>query len=255
MAGQNRTGQFLNREIRKKGRSARAMFYFVTRYQNYSNFLDSQEVILRTWNNNFPPDAIEVKRNDDIFSYQHNRNPFIDYPQFVERITSLSNNSIAPVLSSLDVIQDTMIYGSVTAGIAADYRFTVVNRGNTTITLSQFSLSQPTLFSFVSGGNDTTISPGESLGLNIRFLSSTADSVRARLNFQSNVPGLSQVTVPIFVNDLIFNTVSEIGTSSISLFPNPVFDRLQLNLFPTLTEESTIELYSMRGEMLKKNES
>jgi hypothetical protein len=37
----------------------------------------------------FLPDAAEQVRNEDIFSLQNNRNPFIDYPQFAKRITSL----------------------------------------------------------------------------------------------------------------------------------------------------------------------
>ena len=62
----------------QKGASARALFYFVIRYQNYSNFLTSQETVLRTWHQNFPVSGIEQIRNDDIFSIQHNKNPFVE---------------------------------------------------------------------------------------------------------------------------------------------------------------------------------
>jgi hypothetical protein len=36
------------------------------------------------WHNFDPPDAREQERNDKIYSlFQHNRNPFIDHPEFV----------------------------------------------------------------------------------------------------------------------------------------------------------------------------
>jgi endonuclease I len=79
-----------------KGEVARAMMYFVLRYQDYSTFFAPQENIFRIWHPQFTPSAIEIKRNDDIYSYQGNRNPFIDHPEFLDRITLLAANSVAP---------------------------------------------------------------------------------------------------------------------------------------------------------------
>ena len=236
----------------QKGRSARAMFYFVLRYENYSNFLNSQESVLRTWHSTFPPDAIDIKRNNDIYSVQNNRNPFVDYPQFIERITSLSTVSTAAQISSLDVTQDTLIYGTVPANSNTDFQLVLVNRGNTQVLLSQFSLSQPAKFSFQGGGNDTTLNPGEALIVAIQYFSTTTDSVRASLNFQTNVSGLSQVSIPIFVNDLIFTGISEVGTNLFSIYPNPASDRIYLKFSDLIKGTSTIELYSVSGVLLQQ---
>lgn len=83
-----------------KGRVARAMMYFVTAYQDYSSYFAPQESILRQWNASFPVDNIDIDRNEGIFNFQHNRNPFIDYPQYLERIQVLSGNSVAPIQHS-----------------------------------------------------------------------------------------------------------------------------------------------------------
>lgn len=71
-----------------KGDVARAMFYFVTRYSNYSNFLtDKQEAILRVWAEADPVSDKERLRNSKIEQMQWNRNPFIDCPQLIHKIT------------------------------------------------------------------------------------------------------------------------------------------------------------------------
>lgn len=43
--------------------------------------------VLLKWHHEDPVDALERKRNDIIYQqYQHNRNPFIDHPEWAEDI-------------------------------------------------------------------------------------------------------------------------------------------------------------------------
>ncbi|HQK98048.1 MAG TPA: endonuclease, partial [Bacteroidia bacterium] len=116
-----------------KGETARAMFYFVMRYQNYNNFLNTQESILRQWHYQFLPTAVEEKRCDDIQFYQKNRNPFIDYPQFVDRINSFSTTSVAPVVNTIDLPTDSIQYGLIDASLNNVYKFWIVNNGNAVV--------------------------------------------------------------------------------------------------------------------------
>jgi endonuclease I len=89
-----------------KGDIARGFLYVVTRYQDeISNWpstgsegvhmLDFQTFpgfrpwalnMLRQWHQNDPVSQKEILRNNAIYSYQGNRNPFIDHPEFVEMI-------------------------------------------------------------------------------------------------------------------------------------------------------------------------
>ena len=77
-----------------KGRVARALFYFYTRYhdQNISNggfspaFWNQKLELLLDWNRRFPPGAEEKRRNDLVESFQGNRNPFIDDPALADRV-------------------------------------------------------------------------------------------------------------------------------------------------------------------------
>jgi len=67
-----------------KGDAARALFYFSVRYG--LEIPDEDEPAIRAWNVQDPPDAWEQARNDKIQALQHNRNPFVDHPEFVDRI-------------------------------------------------------------------------------------------------------------------------------------------------------------------------
>ncbi|MEF1164530.1 endonuclease, partial [Vibrio parahaemolyticus] len=42
--------------------------------------------MLKRWHKNDPVSAKEIRRNDLVFEFQGNRNPFIDHPEFVEQI-------------------------------------------------------------------------------------------------------------------------------------------------------------------------
>jgi endonuclease I len=84
-----------------KGDIARIIFYMSTRYEGNDGEMDLEVVdrnntfplaqhgklsTLLEWNLQDPPDAFERNRNDVIFSFQKNRNPFIDDPNFANLI-------------------------------------------------------------------------------------------------------------------------------------------------------------------------
>src|SRR4029434_10587822 len=85
----------------EKGDIARAMFYMAVRYSAAQSWTTDLELVngtpsgpqmaaldmLLQWHAADPPDAAERARNDRIFTdYQHNRNPFIDHPEWVSSI-------------------------------------------------------------------------------------------------------------------------------------------------------------------------
>jgi endonuclease I len=68
-----------------KGNVARAIFYFAVRYKGQIS--KREEDALRRWHEQDPVDEAERIRNDKIYELQGNRNPFIDYPELVSRIS------------------------------------------------------------------------------------------------------------------------------------------------------------------------
>jgi endonuclease I len=67
-----------------KGNLARSLFYFSVRYQ--IRIPDSEERVLRAWHQADPVDAEEQLRNNLVYKYQKNRNPFVDYPYLTRYI-------------------------------------------------------------------------------------------------------------------------------------------------------------------------
>ncbi|MFH0893098.1 MAG: endonuclease [Bacteroidota bacterium] len=227
-----------------KGTVARAMFYFCIRYQNYSNFLDTQEATLRNWFAMFPPTVIDKKRNEDIALIQHNRNPFIDYPQYLNRITSVSANSVATAHTAADVPVSTIDFGYVSGLTDHYYDYHFTNYGNQNVTFTQMSFSNPAILGFAGiSGADTTIAPGESLPLRVHLLSSAPQSVSEHLHVTCSAPGVGAVTIPIVAN--ITNAVLENQPAAmLTVYPNPATRLLHIN---TGKNADKISFFSQNG--------
>ncbi|GAA2661931.1 endonuclease I family protein [Streptomyces vastus] len=85
-----------------KGDVARMILYMAVRYEGDDSWADLEPndsvsngsspyhgrlSVLKQWNAEDPPSAFEENRNEIIYdTYQHNRNPFIDHPEWVEAI-------------------------------------------------------------------------------------------------------------------------------------------------------------------------
>lgn len=228
-----------------KGAAARAMLYFVLRYQNYSNFLDSQESILKQWNKNFLPSAIEKTRNSTIAQWQNNRNPFVDYPRLADRITSFSSNSVAPSVKSFDKFNNTIAYGNVKENTPAVYSFVIVNKGNQNIQLSNFSLSNTAILSFTSGGSNFTLGEGEAFKTDIQLLSPVA-TVNEQLTFNTDVSGSVNVTVPITASVIVVG-VEENNAGTINVYPVPFNDCFTIDSDSNLGD-STVDIATLEGK-------
>jgi endonuclease I len=74
---------FMPREDHR-GKVARAYFYFSIRYN--IQIKDAEEKTLRDWHQKYPVVQDEKDRNEKVFGYQGNRNPFVDRPDFVDKI-------------------------------------------------------------------------------------------------------------------------------------------------------------------------
>ncbi len=107
-----------------KGDFARSNFYMVTCYENllsswstcpitngttYPSFQPWVIALFLQWNAQDTVSAKEIARNEIIYTnYQHNRNPFIDHPEFATRIWG--NDSISAGISNNEAQANFSVY-------------------------------------------------------------------------------------------------------------------------------------------------
>tara|TARA_B100001029_G_C15058993_1_gene456781 strand:- start:1823 stop:3508 length:1686 start_codon:yes stop_codon:yes gene_type:complete len=92
---------------------------------------------LLQWHEQDPPDAFEKRRNDVIYKWQGNRNPFIDYPQFVDYLfyenpqinpIDITNVNLNP--GSIEGDQNFTISANVLSAINCPIQSVTLNYGN-----------------------------------------------------------------------------------------------------------------------------
>ena len=94
-----------------KGDVARSVFYMAVRYNGleivngYPEGITGQFGDLATlleWHRNDPPDYFEMNRNNVVYTWQFNRNPFIDHPDLVEYLWGNSVGQVWSMALSVD---------------------------------------------------------------------------------------------------------------------------------------------------------
>ena len=129
-----------------KTAAASAILYFAVRHMNQAgvdlSFLSAvQENDLRDWLRIFPVDSVLRRRNDDIQAAQLNRNPFIDYPAFLDRMTQVRAVSSVPTYSRLAVIDSIIQLGPVLPGDTVIFPVVLGNPGTDTMRITSIQPS------------------------------------------------------------------------------------------------------------------
>ncbi len=124
-----------------KGNVARSMFYFITRYPvNYGSFYDTnQDIFFRKWNKLDPVDANDISRNNSIEGFQGNRNPYIDHPEFVDRIYDFITSADRPSVPKLSVASLNLKFGAQNNGGSYSWWIHTGNTGTSNLTISSIT--------------------------------------------------------------------------------------------------------------------
>lgn len=150
-----------------KGKTARAMFYFAIRYGNVGGFLSQQESTLRIWSDNDAPDSAEKDRNEAIYAVQKNRNPFVDHPEFLQRIHSLSKTSVEQENPQLDLSGKIDLPKLSLWDQTSDYyKVYVTNNGNRKFILEGTSSANESIT--IETDSPRVCLPGESIEIRVR---------------------------------------------------------------------------------------
>lgn len=157
-----------------KPAAASAILYFAVRHMNQAgvdlSFLSAtQENDLRDWLRIFPVDSVLRRRNDDIQAAQLNRNPFIDYPAFLNRMTQVRGVAAVPSHSRLVVIDSVIQLGAVLPGDTVLYPVVLGNSGTDTMYVSYIQPLGSGLTLLNPPSFPLGIAPGAAASITLRY--------------------------------------------------------------------------------------
>lgn len=232
-----------------KGNIARCLFYFLIRYQNYGSFMDqTQENVLRQWNLVDTVDAHERTRNNGIYAFQNNRSPFVDHPEFINRIKSTFTvipNIAKPEISAspFNISFDTLALNDTANYFLSLFNYGTGNLGISSITSSS---SQFTVVNFPS-----VITQNEFGYARIKFrpdqINQTFTSTLTITNNDSTIT----VNVTGYSNNLVgVTTVSSVIPFQYSLqqnYPNPFNPVTKINYSLPNAQYTILKIYNALG--------
>jgi len=231
-----------------KGNCARSMMYFVLRYQDYQNFYASkkQDSVFRAWNVTFLPKPKDTLRNAMIFAEQNNRNPFIDYPQFANRIKNLIGVSISDSVQKIGISSQSFVHDGA-PGLTRN--LVVWNEGNKKIKISnvRFTLNSPIFLNNSNQNFTLGYNEAKTIGFTLQPLVAGLDT----LVFDTDAPGFASVKV--LINAIIISNKNQLSFKTPQIFPNPGLEITYIDNLEAGNQAVKIQISNVQGKLVKEN--
>lgn len=232
-----------------KGDFARAMFYMVTRYENmvgggmsgFQGNLNADEVLDGTtwpsldtwairqwykWHIQDPVSQKEIDRNNAIYGFQHNRNPFVDHPEFVALIWEC--NGLLPVTLLSFTANNSNAAVSLKWNVAAESNFKQyeIERSTDAVhfnAIGTVSAQNKSSYSFLD--NKTPV-------VNTVFYRLKLIDIDGRYSYSNIVPIRLSLK------------------SAVIIFPNPAKNEITVSLKKGLAENGRLKITDVTGKEL-----
>ena len=229
------------------GDFARSYFYVATRYENliagWSNNGSADQILtgnsfpayqtwflnlMIQWHTQDPVSAKEINRNNAVYAYQHNRNPYIDHPEYVAAVWGGGTN----VLVSSITVQG---FGSATS---------ITTQGGTlqmSAAVLPANATNSTYTWSVKNANATISSTGL-----LTAVSDGIDTVVATANDGSGIKGIKAITISNQGNGINYIDLND----KVSIYPNPAKEELNIDITHLQILPENITITDIRGRFI-----
>jgi hypothetical protein len=251
--GRNPNGQIVfEPRDSHKGDVARVMFYFLLHYpSNYGTFMDAiQESYLRQWYRTDPVSTKEILRANAIAVYQGRRNPLVDHPEFIDRISYFRVNTPPPQSPDIAISPSAITFGSITVGDSLDWKLLIMNNGVAPLSISSITLQSPS--SDFQVGSFVGSIPADSFEVvRIRFRPTQPNQTYANtLVIQSNDPDEGTVNLSLSGSSGTTGVASQTLPDKFELFqnyPNPFNPSTTISYQLSTTELVSLKVFDILG--------
>jgi hypothetical protein len=252
--GNNSLGQivFEPRDVHK-GDVSRSMFYFITRYPvNYGGFFTQiQESVFREWNKLDPVGVFESNRNNAIASLQMKRNPFIDHPEFVDRIYSFATSNVHPTFAELNVLPLKVEFDSTLISTSSSSQIYIANSGSAQLNIDSITISDP---GFSLNINNVSIEPYSSIKTALQFIPDSIRNYNASLKVYTSV-GTKEVVLTGIGKENTVNVENEkmipLTFSLAQNYPNPFNPSTTISWQSPVSSWQTLKIFDALGREIE----
>ncbi|HVP57536.1 MAG TPA: endonuclease [bacterium] len=239
-----------------KGNVARSIFYYVIRYNGAYNHWENaskMESWLRIWHVTSPVDSAEQARNRHIYKLQHNRNPFIDHPELVDRISSFFGTAVHTVSPEIAVAPGDFSFGTIGFDTTACYYVAIINTGEDTLRVSSISSTNP---AFTVGTGSLNLAPESFAYVAVTYASGeTALTDSTKIVVSSNDSDESLIQIPASVEVGGNAGVAGRPLAEIRLYqnqPNPFGRETTISFEIARPQPVSLTVYNIRGQMVSR---
>lgn len=247
-----------------KGDIARMIFYFVTRYESKLSTFTSGGMLgntaypgLQTWEQNVllawaaqdPVSPAEINRNNAAYTFQGNRNPYIDHPEWVQAVwgTQIVDTEAPTAPTSLSVVSTTtasanLSWTAATDNVGVSYYQIFVNgvfkTNSSTTTATIGGLSQGTTYNFYVVAVDAAgnVSPQSNTASGTTLTDTVAPTAPTNLSVSSvgtnniaiswtaSTDNIAVDNYEIYVNGVLYGTSLTTSANIANLSPTTTYN-------------------------------